>query len=104
MVSKSIRSTVGGAPRGRLLGLGVTLAVAVIPLVLAASPAQASHRAVSLRAEGDVDVTLKDLNSSLTAGGKSDNFTVRLRNNRQFFPVNVHRDIAIKLDGLTADG
>ncbi|HEX6869576.1 MAG TPA: hypothetical protein VF163_00635 [Micromonosporaceae bacterium] len=75
----------------RLTAVGATVAALTLPT---ASPAAAG--------DGDIDVNLSGLSSSLTAGGNGDSFSVRMQNQtgNEFI---VRRVFIVKLPGLTAE-
>jgi hypothetical protein len=78
------------------LAAAVTLASgAVLASFALATPAHA---------EGEVDVNMSGLNGSITAGGRGDNFTVRLRNETDRELTFVRRVFTVRLDGLTPEG
>ncbi len=79
--------------RRMLPGLVVAAGVTLITLAIA-TPALAA----------DVEVDLRDLSSSITAGGNPGRFSGRVQNNGDETFPGVQRVITIQMDGLTPEG
>jgi len=78
----------------RILPRLAAVAGAIVVTFAFASPAHAA----------DVEVKLSGLSSSMTAGGRADDFSATLENKGKEAFLQVRRVFVIRLDGLTTDG